>query len=301
MKDLAIILLAFRGAHLHRALSSLQLQRDKNFRVYVCDDASPDDIAGTVSEFEDRMDLVYVRFEENFGLRRQSAHFARCLALTQGEGLVCFFSDDNELTPDAVRRIRRSAGFHPEIRVFHLNTVYINETSERTGEGKRFFRKMKPSPLFRRIFKAGAPAPMSSFFFRREALDGAMSQIKDVARAPLTLVFAAVGLEGRLLTVCRARLLKRPHSSDYSSLPAMILEKAQQLQSFFGWTEYFFEEGGYPLKPRERVELFAKYAARQFPARSEEEILEQFLRFRVFEREFGKGRGKRILHKSLSK
>ena len=301
MKDLAIILLAYRGAHIHRALSSLQLQKDNNFRVYVCDDASPDDIAGMVSEFEDRLDVVYVRFDENFGIRRQSEHLARCLAQTKGEEVVAFFSDDNELTSDAVRRVRRVARRHPEMQVFHLNTTYINETSEQTGEGKRFCRRMAPPALFKRIFKAEAPAPLSSFFFRRAALEKAMFQIQNVSRAPLTLVFAAVGPEGKLLTVRRARLLKRLHSSDYSSNPATALEKAQQMQSFFGWTEYFFEDGKYPLKPKDRVELFARHAAGMFPARTEEEIQEQFLRFRVFEREFGKGRGKRILHRSLSK
>ena len=298
MKDLAIILLAFRGAHLHRALSSLQLQRDKNFRVYVCDDASPDDIAGTVSEFEDRLDLVYYRFAEHLGIAQQSAHLARCLEKTGSEGLICFFSDDSELTPDAVRRIRRAARNHPDVPVFHLNTAYINETSERTGEGKRFFRQMMSPALFRRIFQAGAPAPLSSFFFRRAALEGAMFQIKEVSRAPLTLVFAALGAQGSLFTPWRARLLKRPHSLDDKSNPDS-LERVQQVLSFFGWTEYFFEK--YPLKPKERVELFASYAAMLYPARPESEVADLLLRFRVFERDFGKLRGKRILHRSLSK
>ena len=298
MKDLSIILLATRGAQLRRALSSLQLQKDKNFRVYVCDDASPEDIAETVSEFEDRLDLVYYRFAEPLGLAQQSAHFARCLEKTQGEGLVCFFSDDNELTPDAVRRLRRAARRHPDVSVFHLNTAYINGSSERTGEGKRFCRKMTPAALFKRIFKADKPVSLSSFFFRRDALDNAMFQIKDVARSPLTLVFAAMGAQGHLFTPWRARFLERPDALDDQTNPESM-EKVQQLLSFFGWTEYFFEV--YPLKPRERVELFARYAAKLYPARTEDEIQEQFLRFRVFERDFGKLRGKRILHRSLSR
>lgn len=298
MKDIAIILLAYRGVRLHRVLSSFLLQKDKNFRVYVCDDASPDDIAGTVLEFEDRLDLVYYRFAEHLGIAQASAHYERCLEKTGGESLVCFFSDDNELTPDAIRRIRRAARRYPEIPVFHLNTAYIDGTSGRTGEGKRFCRKMTAQNTFKRIFKAGAPAPMSSFFFRRAALEGAMFQIKEVSRSPLTLVFAALGAQGSLMTPWRARLLKRPHSLDEKFNPDSM-EKVQQMLSFFGWTEYFFEN--YPLNPRERVELFASYAARLYPARSESEVAAQFLRFRVFERDFGKLRGKRILHRSLSK
>ena len=299
-KDLAIVILAYRGALLHRALSSLQIQKDKHFRVYVCDDASPEDIALSLNDFEDSLDIVYTRFEENFGIRRQGAHLERCLSLVRDETLVCFFSDDNELTRDAVQRIRKAAKRHPEINVFHLNTAFIDASSVRTGEGKRYCRKMKPAPLFRRIFCKEAPASLSSFFFRKEALGKAMFQIRDVSRSPLTLVFSAMGTDGVLLTPCRARLLKRPHASEYASNPATTLEKALQLQSFFGWSEYFFE-GKYPLSPRDRVELFARHAASMYPARTEEEILAKFLGFRVFEREFGKGRGKRILHRSLVK
>ena len=293
MEELAIIIPAFRGLHLHRALSSLRLQKDRHFRVYVCDDASPDEIASVAAEFEDTLDLTYCRFEENYGATRPSAHLQRCLDQTRGEGLVCFFSDNNEWTVDAVRQIRRAAERRTEVDVFHLNTVFIDEASVRTGDGRRFGRRLDARKLFRRIFVKGAPAPMSSFVFRRPALDRAMFQIKDIFRSPLTLVFAAIGIEGELFTVRRARLLKRAGES-------MTLEKALQLQSFFFWSEYFFGES-YPLSPRDRVELFAARAADMYPALSEEEIREKFLQFRVFEREMGKGRGKRILHRALFK
>ncbi|MBR5699951.1 MAG: glycosyltransferase family 2 protein [Bacteroidales bacterium] len=299
-RGIAIILLAYRGAHLHRALSSLRLQKYRDFRVYVCDDASPDNIAGTVSEFEDTLDMIYTRFEENYGIARQSAHLERCLALTRDEPLVCFFSDDNEFSPDALRRIARAARRKEDVSVFHLNTDWIDEASTVTGKGRRYWPKLSPERLFRQIFVSESPAPLSSFFFRREALERAMFQIRDLQRAPLTLVFAAMGNQGRLWTPCHSRLLKRPHSEDYASDPVILLDKALQLQSFFSWSEYFFE-GNYPLSPRRRVELFARFAAQMYPARSEEEIREKFLTYRVFEREFGKWKGKRILHRMLTK
>ena len=300
MKEIAVIIPAFRAQHLHRTLSSLALQTEKNFAVYVGDDASPDDLKGIAGEFEDTLDIYYTRFEENFGIARQSAHLERCLGLTQGEPLVCFLSDDNEWTPDVARRVGKAARRHQEINVFHLNTDYIDTASEPAGKGRRYCRKMRPERLFRRIFVKQAPAPFSSFFFRREALEKAMFQIRDVSRSPLTLVFACMTPKGRLLTVRYARLRKRIYSADSVTNPATMLEKSQQMQSFFGWSEYFFEDG-YPLSPRDRVELFAAHAAGMYPSRTEAEILEKFLTFRVFEREFSKNRGKRILHRSLKR
>ena len=293
---LAFIIPAYRAQYLHRLLGSLVIQKDRNFKVYVFDDASPEDIASIAGEFEDRLDLSYHRFPDNLGVKGHPTHLARCLAQIGDEPLVWFLADDDELTRDAVGQVRRAARRLEECEVFHLETDWINESSELTGKGRRsgWLFPLTAARLFRRIFEAGMPAPLSSFVFRRQALDRAMFQIRDVNRSPLTLAFAATGTEGRIGRVRRARLWRRPPVDEAP------LEKAAQMLSFFAWSEYFFGEQ-YPLTPRKRVDVFATCAAAMYPALPEEEIRKEFLQMRVFEREMSKGRGKRILHRHLSK
>lgn len=105
---LAIVLPAWRAQFMGRALDSLRAQTDRRFRVYVGDDASPDDIAGVVARHGTGLDLVYHRFEENLGGRDLMAHWHRCLALTRKEPWLWVFSDDDEMEPECVAAFYRT-------------------------------------------------------------------------------------------------------------------------------------------------------------------------------------------------
>lgn len=106
---LAVVIPAWRGEHLRAALNSLKEQHDGRFRVYVGDDASPDDLASLVAEFRTDLDLVYHRFDENMGGRDLVSHWQRCIALTRDEPWIWLFSDDDEAEPECAE------SFHQEL------------------------------------------------------------------------------------------------------------------------------------------------------------------------------------------
>ena len=169
--DIAIVIPAYRAADLHKTLLSLAYQSDKNFSVYVCDDCSPDDIKGIVDEFETPLRLVYHRFEENIGQKSISAQLKRCLTIVGSEGLVCFLSDDNELTRDCIRRLRKTVRKDPGYDVYHWNANIIDYRGNRVMKGRRFRKSMSTEKLFRKLFfKKRYIAPLSAFIFRKEAL-----------------------------------------------------------------------------------------------------------------------------------
>jgi glycosyltransferase involved in cell wall biosynthesis len=82
---LAIVIPAWRSQFLGATLDSLRAQTDRRFRVYIGDDASPDDIAAVVARHGAELELVYHRFGENLGRRNLVAHWHRCVGLTRGE------------------------------------------------------------------------------------------------------------------------------------------------------------------------------------------------------------------------
>lgn len=94
MTKLAIIIPAFKAIYLEQALNSLANQQDKRFRVYVGDDASPEDLKSICGNFTDRLDLHYHRFEHNMGGTALAKHWNRCIALTS-ESWLWLFSDDD--------------------------------------------------------------------------------------------------------------------------------------------------------------------------------------------------------------
>ena len=108
-RRLAVVIPAYRQRHLPQVLESLRAQTDRRFRVYVGDDASPDELKPVIDRHSAGLDVVYRRFEENRGGRDLVAQWDRCIQLSEGESWIWLFSDDDVAGPDCV------ASFYREI------------------------------------------------------------------------------------------------------------------------------------------------------------------------------------------
>ena len=101
---LAIIIPAYKACFFREVLDSIVRQSNRDFTVYIGDDASPDDLESIVFDYKDKLDIFYFRFEQNWGGRDLVAHWERCIELSD-EPLVWLFSDDDLMPPDAVERV----------------------------------------------------------------------------------------------------------------------------------------------------------------------------------------------------
>lgn len=131
---LAVVIPVWRARFLGEALESLRAQTDGRFRVYVGDDASPDDVAGVVAKYGEGLDLVYYRFEENLGGRDLVGQWERCIGLTQGEEWIWVFADDDELESGCVAGFYATIEKWPEARLLALGMTVVNESGEETGK-----------------------------------------------------------------------------------------------------------------------------------------------------------------------
>lgn len=104
MENVAIIIPAYKAGFLGRTLESLAAQTCRDFKVYVGDDHSPDDLQSIVDVYSEKIPIVYRRFDKNLGGTDLVAHWERCIGLSD-EPLVWLFSDDDLMPPDAVERI----------------------------------------------------------------------------------------------------------------------------------------------------------------------------------------------------
>jgi glycosyltransferase involved in cell wall biosynthesis len=129
---LAIVIPVWRGRFLGAALDSLRAQTESWFRVYICDDASPDDIARIVEEHGTGLDIVYHRFASNLGGQDLVDHWNRSFALTSGEPWLWLFADDDEVMPDTVAAFYREREMRPQARLFCLRLTVIDEFGEVT-------------------------------------------------------------------------------------------------------------------------------------------------------------------------
>lgn len=64
---LAIIIPAYKSKFLSEALDSIAAQTCKNFTLYIGDDCSPNNIKEIVEQYNDKINIVYQRFNSNLG------------------------------------------------------------------------------------------------------------------------------------------------------------------------------------------------------------------------------------------
>jgi glycosyltransferase involved in cell wall biosynthesis len=102
--SLAIIIPAYKAAFLEACLASIAAQTNKNFHLYIGDDASPEALYQIIEEFEPLIPISYHRFEENLGSTSLTRQWERCIALSKNESYIWLFSDDDIMPADAVER-----------------------------------------------------------------------------------------------------------------------------------------------------------------------------------------------------
>lgn len=295
--DLAILIPSARITWLPKTLRSLAFQSDRRFRVYVADDSSGEDIAGIVSEFEDSLDIRCKTFTPNLGGTSLALHIDRALDMLREETLVLVLSDDNELSKFAVGRILKTVSRHPDFDVYHLNTEIIDAKGNVVETPKGFARKERNDRLFKDLFFKGAVAPLSSFVFRRNVFTSKLLLDETLLRTDLQTIFAASAEKG-IRTVSRARLRWRRHDQSMSSTPALRRKLVFSVLGFFKWSETFFGDD-YPISAGERMELFAKFAARLVPESKPEDIRDLYMQFAVFNGPIRRMKGASIIKRAI--
>ena len=99
---LAIVIPYYKYDFFEETLKSLASQENKQFHVYIGDDASPKPLVDLLAKFKDQFSFTYHRFESNIGRTSLVQQWNRCLDLVQNETWVQILCDDDTLAPNAV-------------------------------------------------------------------------------------------------------------------------------------------------------------------------------------------------------
>ncbi|MBP6898900.1 MAG: glycosyltransferase family 2 protein [Burkholderiaceae bacterium] len=170
--DLSIVIPAYKARYLDAALGSISEQQDQGFRVHIGDDASPDDLTAVCRRWQDRVPLVYHRFEHNLGGRDLVAQWHRCIALGD-QPWVWLFSDDDVMEPGCVRAWREAQGREPQADVFHFDVLRIDGEGQPLRDEPAFADRLSARRfLLQRLrFELSSYAP--DYVFRRSAFQAA--------------------------------------------------------------------------------------------------------------------------------
>lgn len=171
MFDLAVVIPYYKNNFFEDTLRSLSNQSDKNFRVYIGNDASPDDPQEIINQYNEELQIRYKVFEENLGLINLTGQWDRCIDLIEDESWIMILGDDDYLGPEVVNN------FYSEIGKIGTRTNLVRFASRIINEDNSESEKYE-HPVFEnaevsylRRYYGETRSSLSEYIFRRESYE----------------------------------------------------------------------------------------------------------------------------------
>lgn len=170
MVTLDIVIPAYKGRFLGELLKSLCAQTSSNFRVIVCDDASPDPIGEICKPFQGKLDLRYVRFDDNLGRSDLAAQWNRSIMCSNANWIM-MPGDDDVIGPNCVAAFHEALRTHPDSAdVFSFPVRIIDQDGTVLGETEPV--DVKNAEEYFEHYTRGTIRPMPvGFIFSRHIFD----------------------------------------------------------------------------------------------------------------------------------
>ena len=165
---LAIIIPYYKLTFFEATLGSLANQTDQRFKVYIGNDASPENPADLLEKHKGKFDFEYHRFEENLGGTSLTQQWERCIKLSNDEEWFMILGDDDYLSKNVVSEFYDNYNlFHKNCNVLRYSTKIIHQN---IGEESEIYT----NPLFEtgiqyisRKIKGKARGSLSEFAFKK--------------------------------------------------------------------------------------------------------------------------------------
>ncbi|PPL03157.1 glycosyltransferase [Parapedobacter indicus] len=136
---LAIVIPFFKIDFIEATLQSLTSQKNKNFNVYLGDDASPNDPRVLLKKFAVSVTIKYKKFEGRLGEKLLYEYWERCLGMIDHETWFMLLGDDDILSENVVDNFYKNLQIieQEDINVVKFSSVIID------GFGKEFTSSFK--------------------------------------------------------------------------------------------------------------------------------------------------------------
>ncbi|MCF8272794.1 MAG: glycosyltransferase [Flavobacteriaceae bacterium] len=170
---IAIIIPYYKFTFFQETLESLANQSNKNFNVYIGDDASSITCESLLKQYLNNINFTYKRFDNNIGKTSLVEQWIRCIELTNNEEWLMILGDDDVLSPTYIDEFYNCL---PEIKNNNVNvvryaSVIIDENSEQTSPMFIHPTIEKSTDFLYRRFTNETRSSLSEYIFRRSAYE----------------------------------------------------------------------------------------------------------------------------------
>lgn len=166
---LAIIIPYYKSAYFEETLSSLAAQTNKNFTVYIGDDASPEDPIAIIEPFLGFLNISYNRFKNNLGTISLTQQWERCIELAKGEKWIMILGDDDKLDPEVVKSFYdHQNNFDKKSNVIRFGSRIIYQETNLISKIYEHPRWEKAEDSFIRRYRGLTRSSLSEYIFSKE-------------------------------------------------------------------------------------------------------------------------------------
>lgn len=169
---LAIIIPYFKISFFEQTLESLANQSNKQFRVYIGNDASNEDPTHILELYNSRFHFDYVRFDTNLGGTSLVNQWKRCISLANNEKWIMILGDDDLLSVNFVNDFYQNLESinSNNINVIRFSSVVIDELGNSISDF--FFHPTieKSTDFLSRKFSKQTRSSLSEYIFKKEMI-----------------------------------------------------------------------------------------------------------------------------------
>ena len=166
---LAVIIPYYKLTFFEETLKSLENQTNKNFKVYIGDDASPDNPAGLLEEYKGKINLVYHRFNENLGAVTLTKQWERCIELAKDETWLMILGDDDVLSENVVEEFySHLSEFENSTNLVRFASKTISQETQKISEKFVHPKKETAFDFYYRRYKGLTRSSLSEYIFSKE-------------------------------------------------------------------------------------------------------------------------------------
>lgn len=220
-------------------IRALSRQTNKEFTVYVGNDASDTSAVNVCKKYESVLDIEYTYFDSRLGHVNLAGQWNRCISLVRDCGWVWVIPDDDLPSPDCISEIRNAAKEADRIgsNVIHIPMVTIDENGSILQPRSELPYVMCSGEFYLSQLKGRTSGTsLANAVYRKTAFESAgqfLSFPKGWGSDHATTLAVAAG--GKIVTVPQAWLGFRMSGLNISSQTDDIDQKMQARLEFATW------------------------------------------------------------------
>jgi glycosyltransferase involved in cell wall biosynthesis len=170
---LSIVIPYYKLTFFEETIKSLSNQTDQRFKVYIGDDASPEDPSSLLEMYASKFDCSYYKFKTNLGGTSLVKQWERCMQLTKDEEWMMILGDDDVLGNNCIAAFYQNLEEIENLKIstVRFSTMVIDSNGEFISKNYIHPKIEMATDFLTRKFKGGTRSSLSEYIFKRKSIE----------------------------------------------------------------------------------------------------------------------------------